>query len=103
MDLSPESSWGNHQVPYILGSYEEELHEVVEEIIARSPAVVVDIGAAEGYYAIGFARRLPKTTVFAIDLDSRARQVCEENVQLTAWPPMYACVMRLGPGILTRS
>jgi len=81
MELSPEISWGFHQMPYIVGSYEEELHGVIEEMIERSPALVVDIGAAEGYYPIGFARRLPKTTVYAIDSDARARQLCEENAQ----------------------
>jgi methylase of polypeptide subunit release factors len=37
---------------------------------------VIDIGAAEGYYAIGFARRLPAARVIASDLDPVARLLC---------------------------
>ena len=81
MELTPQTSWAGHQMPYILGSYEEELRGVIEEMIDRSPTLVVDIGSAEGYYAIGFARSLPKATVYAIDSDALARQVCEENAQ----------------------
>ncbi len=40
----------------LLGCYEAELHGVVREVCAMQPDVVVDVGAAEGYYAAGFAR-----------------------------------------------
>lgn len=80
MTLTVESSW-NHMGPYILGSYEEELHAAIEQVIALGPTTIVDIGAAEGYYAIGLARRLPDATVYASDVDPVSRRLCRENAE----------------------
>ena len=51
----------------LIGSYEAELHPILEEICRRPYRTVVNIGAAEGYYAIGLARRLPNVTVYAFE------------------------------------
>jgi hypothetical protein len=62
--------------PKLLGIYERELHDVVERLIDRSPEVVVNIGAADGYYAVGFARRLPHARVLAYEAnEERAEQL----------------------------
>jgi hypothetical protein len=56
-----------------LGVHEQCLYPVVEDVIARRPEAVVNVGAAFGYYALGFARRLPGGRVIAYELDpSRA-------------------------------
>jgi hypothetical protein len=62
--------------PMVIGSYEEELHSVIEAEIAQAPELVVDIGSAEGYYATGLARRLPGSRVIAFDIDPMARFMC---------------------------
>jgi SAM-dependent methyltransferase len=64
--------------PKLIGCYEEELAPVMDRIIASDYRVVVDVGCAEGYYAIGLARRLPSAQVFAFDIDARARQLCAD-------------------------
>jgi hypothetical protein len=51
----------------LLGTYENELHDAVETLLAPPPATVVNIGASDGYYAVGLARRLPGVTVHAFD------------------------------------
>lgn len=56
-----------------LGFYEEELNPVMEEIIREQYPVIVDIGAAEGYYAMGLALELPKSHVITFDIDPIAR------------------------------
>jgi len=71
-------SRGSTLIPKLLGSYEAELHEAVRELIASRPKVVVNIGCAEGYYAVGLARALPDATVYAYDIDSKARELCSE-------------------------
>jgi len=43
----------------LLGTYEMELHGIVEELCRETPGIIVDVGAAEGYYAVGLAMRLP--------------------------------------------
>ena len=73
---------GSAFVPKLLGSYEAELHGVMEQILAADYAVVVDVGCAEGYYANGIARRLPSAYVYAFDTDPEARQLCESMAAL---------------------
>lgn len=59
--------------PKWIGSYETELHECVEEIIAHPYEVIVDVGAAEGSYAIGLARAIPCARIITYDIDFIAR------------------------------
>lgn len=51
----------------LLGTYEHELHDAIEHLISTEPRGVVNIGASDGYYALGLARRLPSATVHAFD------------------------------------
>ena len=46
--------WSN-----LLGLNEFYLHEAIEVALHREPPLVVDVGAADGYYSLGFASRLP--------------------------------------------
>jgi predicted O-methyltransferase YrrM len=59
--------------PKLLGTYENELAAVFEKSLARKYDLVVDIGAADGYYAVGFAYTHTNTRVIAYDQDPRAR------------------------------
>ncbi len=69
--------------PKLLGCYEQELHEVLRSLPEQKYQSVVNIGCAEGYYAVGLARLLPDTTIWAYDIDPSARKTCaalaEEN------------------------
>jgi trans-aconitate methyltransferase len=42
----------------------------------------VDVGCAEGYYAVGMALRLPNAVVHAFDVDPKAQQLCAEVARL---------------------
>lgn len=59
--------------PKLLGTYEHELAAAFDRALARKPRLVVDVGAADGYYAVGFAYRDPSAHVIAYDQDPRAR------------------------------
>lgn len=65
-------------IPKLLGSYELELHGLIENACVTSYDTMVNIGCAEGYYAVGLARRMPDARVHAFDIDGRARQLCGE-------------------------
>jgi hypothetical protein len=52
---------------YVLGSAELELRSVIERLIARKYATIINIGAADGYYAVGFARRSPESKIVAFE------------------------------------
>ncbi len=60
--------------PKWLGSYEHELAAIVEKIIATDYATIIDAGCAEGYYAVGLARRMPRASVMAYDIDYGSRR-----------------------------
>ena len=63
-------------MPRLCGSYELEHHEWLEQVLLAKPATVVDIGSAEGYFAVGCALRLPHSQVLAFESDSHLRRVC---------------------------
>ncbi|MGI8462547.1 MAG: glycosyltransferase [Solirubrobacterales bacterium] len=64
--------------PRLAGTYEAELHPVVEEIVAGEPALIVNIGAGEGYYAVGLAQRCRGTAVIAYEADPYDAQALNE-------------------------
>lgn len=59
-----------------LGCYEASLAPVIETIIARKYSLIIDIGSAEGYYAVGLARRMPTAQVMARDANPKAQTLC---------------------------
>jgi hypothetical protein len=67
---------GSALVPKLLGCYEQELHQLIEGICQTEYHTVIDIGCAEGYYAVGFALRLPAAKVIAFDTNSDATRLC---------------------------
>jgi hypothetical protein len=75
MRLGQHSAEGCH-APKLLGCCEQALHPHFERFIARGFDAVLNIGCAEGYYAIGMARRMPNTRIFAHDLNEGAQRAC---------------------------
>jgi len=58
---------GSALAPKLLGTYEMEVHEGVEELCRRGGDAVINLGAAEGYYAVGVAMRLGQTRGITFD------------------------------------
>ena len=57
-----------------MGSYEESIQDWIKEIIeCKHYETILDIGCAEGYYACGFAIKMPKTNIIGYDIDEEAR------------------------------
>lgn len=79
--LPEEGSWGNF-APLLIGSYEAELHDVIEELVELHPRRVVNVGCAEGYYATGFARRLPEAEVYAFDVDVKGQRLTTQSAAM---------------------
>ncbi|PAW80032.1 MAG: hypothetical protein B9S32_01495 [Verrucomicrobia bacterium Tous-C9LFEB] len=61
-------------LPKILGSYEEELHPVIRSLKSNTYSTIINIGCAEGYYAVGLAMRFPQARVYAFDLNATSRE-----------------------------
>lgn len=62
----------------LLGVYEASLQPHLRRIIEAGVECVIDLGCAEGYYAVGLARAFPHLTVHAHDISERARECCAE-------------------------
>jgi SAM-dependent methyltransferase len=60
----------------LLGCYEASLAPVFEVIVTRPYRTVIDVGCAEGYYAVGLARRMPQAQIIARDANPIALQNC---------------------------
>lgn len=75
MDYLPEAAEGA-LMPRLLGVYEAELHPHLAAFAAAGLDCVIDVGCAEGYYAVGLARLMPGVTVYAHDIDENARTAC---------------------------
>lgn len=56
-------------VPKIVGSYEYQLQPWFRQIIKSDYSDIIDIGSAEGYYAVGLAQKMPNTTVHCYDIN----------------------------------
>lgn len=78
---------GSELAPKLLGFYEWELQPIIAECCRRPYERVVDIGCAEGYYAVGLARCLPSATVYAFDIDPAGIRLCREMAELNAVAP----------------
>lgn len=77
------NSVGSALAPKIAGTYEKELAPIIEKLASRGYEMVVDIGAAEGYYAVGLAKILgPNTLVLAYDTSEKARQLLVKLAEL---------------------
>src|ERR1022692_4051057 len=81
MKYPEESILSRHSVPMLLGSYERELHEITYAALRRSYQLVIDVGSAEGYYAVGFALK-GKSPVLAFDADPRELALCKEMARI---------------------
>lgn len=73
---------GSVLAPKLIGSYEEELHAVLQNLFDQPYEVIVDIGCAEGYYTVGLAQRFPQARVYAFDSDRRSRRLTARMVRL---------------------
>jgi len=67
---------GGGWMPRVLGTYENELAEALECAIRTGPALVIDVGCAEGYYAVGLALRIAGARVDAYDIVESERALC---------------------------
>ena len=65
-------------IPRLMGTYESELHPHLLAFVEAGLDLVIDVGCAEGYYAVGLARLMPEVVVHAHDIDEAARRACTE-------------------------
>jgi len=75
LDFLENSAEGCH-IAKLLGCYEQPLQPFIERAIASQYPEILNIGCAEGFYAVGLAKRMPNTRVYAYDTNDNAQKVC---------------------------
>lgn len=76
---TPSAMLSRHATPMLIGQYERQLYPFLLDAAQRAD-LVINLGHAEGYYTIGFAR-LGKRVV-AFDVDPNERRICREMARL---------------------
>lgn len=99
LDFLTDSAEGCH-IAKLLGCYEQPLQPYLEAAIHTGYDTVINIGCAEGYYAVGMARKMQGTRILAYDLNPKARKVCAELAKKTASPTGSRSARCSGPKIL---
>jgi hypothetical protein len=64
-------------LPKYLGLYEIELAPYFEDLFNLPIHTIIDVGAAEGYYAVGLALRFPSSPVIAFEATEEGRELLE--------------------------
>jgi hypothetical protein len=72
---------GELVVAQLLGAYECEIAPAIERVIECGFEQIVDIGASDGYYAVGLARASPQSTVYAFEMNPFPARVCRALAQ----------------------
>lgn len=63
-------------LPRLIGCYEAELHPTIWQLSQAGYQHIIDIGCAEGYYAVGLARLLKDCQIHAHDINEAALMAC---------------------------
>ena len=81
----------------LAGSYEFELRGTIEKIKRRKPDTIVNVGSAEGYYAVGFGRIFPEAMVYAMDIDNDSLDQCEHNARINGLRKLTTVIGKPAP------
>ena len=101
MRLLPHASEGCF-IPKLLGCYEAPLQPSLRSMVDVGYDVVLNVGCAEGYYAVGLARLLPAAEIFAYDIDPAARALCGELAALNGVADRVVIAGAPGPDTFAR-
>jgi hypothetical protein len=88
-------------IPIVFGTYELELQPIIEEVVSNKYDCVVDIGSAEGYYAVGLALRM-HTTVHAFDCEPREMRFLRQVAKLNSVTHLIRTGAWCKPAVLSR-
>ncbi len=81
LKLPPKAVLASGNCAALVGTYEMEIHPWLEQLVPGQYERILDIGAAEGYYAIGMALRT-RSRVDAFDTASIARRLCRATARV---------------------
>ncbi len=99
-DLAAHGHVSHHLIAKLVGSYERQVYPWFEEWIAGDFDLVIDVGCAEGFYAVGIARAMPSVEVRAYDIYAQAREDCAELARVNGVQDRVTIADECTPSIL---
>ena len=84
MQYPPRSNWASCRFEKIIGAYEFEIHEPLEDLIKNNQHYdqIIVIGAAEGFYAVGMAMVFPNAHLIVYEPEKQKTDVLEQMAKL---------------------
>ena len=67
-------------LPHLLGTYERELHDVIESLCGRPWQRIVNVGGGNGFYVAGLGRRIAGAELVVFEFDTEAQVVIADTV-----------------------
>ena len=65
--------------PMLLGVWEKELSFIWDSL--QKPIYIIDVGAAEGYYAVGLAKKFPEKKIIAFEMSSQNKILLQKSIR----------------------
>jgi len=65
--------------PMLLGVWEKELSFIWDSL--QKPIYIIDVGAAEGYYAVGLAKKFPEKKIIAFEMSSQNKILLQNTIR----------------------
>ena len=93
-------SYGSVLAAKLLGSYEQELEAAVKETLQKPYERILDVGCAEGYYAVGYALKVPNAQIHAFDINEDTLSKCKEMATLNGVDHKMTYYHRCTPELL---
>jgi hypothetical protein len=94
------SSSGSMLGAKLVGSYESQLQKWIEAAVDAGYERVIDIGCAEGFYAVGLALKLPAAEVIAFDTNPEALKLLRELAALNGVGSRMDARLECTPSVL---
>ena len=74
-------SAGSSLIPKLLGTYEAEIIPTINSLKKNKYSKIINIGAAEGYYAIGFSLIFPDTNIVAYEINKETKEFLDKMIK----------------------
>lgn len=79
----PSGAYACCRFQKIVGSYEHELHPLLQMLIAKGQYQhIINVGAADGYFSVGMALAVPEAKVVAFEMSDYSRELLERVTKL---------------------
>lgn len=75
-------SFGSSIFPKLSGTYESELTDEFLKLEKNNYSCIIDVGCAEGFYAVGLAQRFKEAKIYAFDINETAQLLCKKMAVL---------------------